>query len=132
MSIIPSIYLWGLGSALFALAGMLVAHRLVKPIDLAQHQPSLDATLNIVGTLVSILLGLLVAASLTSYQSLQSTVDSEATSVSEICRLSFGLSPEEKKLTWCRYFAWFLDLFCGYCTRSKSWINLCAESSIQG
>lgn len=91
MLVIPSIYLWSAGSAFLAFIGMLIAHRLVKPIDLNQHQPALDATLNIVGTLVSILLGLLVAASLNSYQILQTAVEAEATSVSEICRLSFGL-----------------------------------------
>jgi len=103
MFAIPSIYLWSAGSALLAFVGMLVAHRLIKPIDLAQHQPSLDATLNIVGTLVSILLGLLVAASLNSYQTLQSAVDSEATSVSDVCRLSFGLplSDQREILTTC-------------------------------
>ena len=90
MSVIPSIYLWSAGSALLAFIGMLIAHKLVKPIDLGQHQPALDATLNIVGTLVSILLGLLVAASLNSYQILQSAVEAEATSVSEVCRLSLG------------------------------------------
>jgi len=95
--LIPSIYLWSAGAALLAFLGMLIAHRLVKPIDLKEHQPALDATLNIVGTLVSILLGLLVAASLNNYQILEAAVDSEATSVAEVCRLSFGLPVAERK-----------------------------------
>jgi hypothetical protein len=91
MVAIPSIYLWTLGSALLAIVGMLVAHKFVRPINLDEHQPGLDATLNIVGTLVSILLGLLVAASLNKYQSLETDVDAEATSVASVCRLSLGL-----------------------------------------
>ncbi len=63
-----------------------------------ENQPALDATLNIVGTLVSILLGLLVAASLNNYQTLESAVDSEAISIAEVCRLSFGLPNQERKL----------------------------------
>jgi hypothetical protein len=97
MIAIPSIYLWSAGSALLALVGMLVAHKLVKPIDLDKHQAGLDATLNIVGTLVSILLGLLVAACLGNYQTLEAGVDAEAASVIEIARLSFGLPPEKQK-----------------------------------
>ena len=96
--ILPSIYLWSAGSALFAFAGMLIAHRIVKPIDLKENQAALDATLNIVGTLVSILLGLLVAASLNNYQTLETAIDSEAISVAEVCRLSFGLPKEERRI----------------------------------
>lgn len=97
MCIIPSIYLWSVGAALFAFAGMLIAHRIVKPIDLKENQPALDATLNIVGTLVSILLGLLVAASLNNYQTLESAIASEATSIAEVGRLSFGLPVQQRK-----------------------------------
>jgi hypothetical protein len=88
---VPDIYLWSVGSALFALIGLLIAQKIVHPIDIEKNQASLDATLNIVGTLVSILLGLLVAASLNNYQTLESDVDAEATSVSSVCRLSLGL-----------------------------------------
>lgn len=90
----PSIYVWSAGAALIAVIGMLIAHRIVKPVNLQENQPALDATLNIVGTLVSILLGLLVAASLSNYQNLETAVDSEAMSISEVCRLAFGL-PEK-------------------------------------
>ncbi len=100
---IPSIYLWSAGSAFFALLGLLLAHKFVKPVDHSEHQPVLDATLNIVGTLVSILLGLLVAASLSNYQTLEANADAEASSVSEICRLAYGLpsEPRKKLLTLC-------------------------------
>jgi hypothetical protein len=89
--------MWSAGSALAALGGMLIAHRLIKPIDLEKHQPFLDATLNIVGTLVSILLGLLVAASLSNYQTLEGDVEAEATSVAEVGRLSFGLPADKQR-----------------------------------
>ena len=100
---IPSIYLWSAGSALFAFIGMLIAHQFVKPINLTENQAALDATLNIVGTLVSILLGLLVASSLNNYQALEAAVDAEATSVAEVCRLSFGLPTDQRReiLTTC-------------------------------
>lgn len=97
MWVISSIYLWAIGSALLACVAMLIAHKLVKPIDLTENQATLDATLNIVGTLVSILLGLLVAASLNNYQTLQTAVDAEAASVIEIVRLAFGLPTAQKK-----------------------------------
>jgi len=94
---IPSIYLWSVGSALFALSGLLIGHKLVKPIDVKEHQASLDATLNIVGTLVSILLGLLVAGSLSSYQSLEADAEAEAGGIAGICRLSFGLPADKQR-----------------------------------
>ena len=46
---------------------------------------------NIVGTLVSILLGLLVASALDTYQNLEQTIDTESNAVAEIFRLSRGL-----------------------------------------
>lgn len=99
MFCIPAIYLYSLGAALFAIVGMLIAHYIVKPIDLSKNQACLDATLNIVGTLVSILLGLLVAASLSNYQTLAADVDSEATGVADICRLSLALPlPKQKEI----------------------------------
>lgn len=63
---------------------------------MAQHQPFLDATLTIVGTLVSILLGLLVANSVDYYESMQSTADNEAASVADVVRLACGLSKSDK------------------------------------
>ncbi len=97
MDQIPSIFLFSAGAAIIAVAGFSVVHRVVKPIDLEEHKGFLDAMLSIVGTLVSILLGLLVAAALTGYQSVEQSVDSEAASVSEIYRLSLGLPQESKR-----------------------------------
>jgi hypothetical protein len=93
----PSIFLFSGGAAIVAVLGFLIVHRLVKPIDLDEHQRFLDAMLNIVGTLVSILLGLLVAAALDHYQSLDESIDSEAANVFEIVRLTTGLPAETQK-----------------------------------
>jgi len=95
MNTIPTIFLLCLGAAAVAAVGFLIVHRLVK-IDLDQHQNFLDAMLSIVGTLVSILLGLLVAAALDHYHTLEQNVDNEASNVSEIFRLTFGLPLESR------------------------------------
>ncbi len=95
MGQIPSMFFLIAGSAIVSLVGFLVVHRLVKPIDLNEHQGFLDAMLNIVGTLVSILLGLLVAAALDHYRVLEDSVDQEAASVVQIYRISAGLPLDE-------------------------------------
>jgi hypothetical protein len=91
---IPSIFVYSALAALVAVVGFMIVHRITKPIDLDEHQGFLDAMLNIVGTLVSILLGLLVAAALDHYQSLELSVDREATCVSQVFRLAAGLPDE--------------------------------------
>lgn len=96
---IPSIVIVSVGSALLAVAGFSLTRKLVKPIDLDEHQTFLDAMLSIVGTLVSILLGLLVAASMDRYQELVHQVDAEAAGVSDIFKLSHGLPvPMQREL----------------------------------
>lgn len=74
-----------------AMCGFLVVHRITKPLNLDEHQNFIDAMLNIVGTLVSIVLGLLVAAALDHYQVTEASVDAEASSAAEVYRLSCGL-----------------------------------------
>lgn len=91
---IPSFVILTAGAALVGLIGFLIVHRVIKPINLEEHQSFLDAMLNIVGTLVSILLGLLVAAALDHYQNLEHTIDNEAANVIQLCRLSSGLPKE--------------------------------------
>lgn len=73
------------------------ARRLHKPIDLGTEQGFLDAMLTIVGTLVSIVLGLLVAASLDRYQRFTDAVDSESRAVSDVFRLSRAMPKVEKE-----------------------------------
>lgn len=90
MTTIPTIVILCAIAAAVAAFGYMTMHRVVK-IDLDRHQNFLDAMLSIVGTLVSILLGLLVAAALDHYHSLEQNVDSEATNISQIFRLTFGV-----------------------------------------
>src|ERR1043166_4742180 len=89
---IPSIFVLTALAALIAVVGFFIVNRVIKPIDLEEHQGFLDAMLNIVGTLVSILLGLLVAAALAQYQALEQSVDLEAANVAQIFRLTAGLT----------------------------------------
>ncbi len=83
------------GSVAVVLLCFLAARRLHKPIDLGTDQSFLDAMLTIVGTLVSILLGLLVAASLDRYQRLEDSTDSEARAVSDIFRLARSMPKDQ-------------------------------------
>lgn len=94
MAIFPSIYILSAAAVIVALAGFILVRKISKPIDLDEHQGFLDAMLNIVGTLVSILLGLLVAAALDHYQNLEESIDNEAANAAQLFRLSSGL-PEE-------------------------------------
>ncbi|MBX9692488.1 MAG: DUF4239 domain-containing protein [Cyanobacteria bacterium] len=82
---------WCLCSIVLALIGFFITRKLIVLKDMEIHQPFLDATLTIVGTLVSILLGLLVANSIDYYESIQDTADNEAAAVADIVRLARGL-----------------------------------------
>lgn len=64
MSGLPIVLVVCLGSAILAMASFTLTRKLLKPIDISEHQTFLDAMFNIVGTLVSLILGLLVAAAL--------------------------------------------------------------------
>jgi hypothetical protein len=97
MDFIPSIVILSGGAALVAIVGFTVVNRFMKPIDVDQHQGFLDAMLSIVGTLVSILLGLIVAASLDHYQAIEQSVDTEAAAISQVIRLSTGLPKPVRK-----------------------------------
>ncbi|MBI1270782.1 DUF4239 domain-containing protein [bacterium] len=88
---IPSIFSLSAVAALLAAVGFFVVQRVVKPVDMETHQGFLDAMLSIVGTLVSILLGLLVAAALEDYEALEISVDKEAAGVAHVFRITAGL-----------------------------------------
>ncbi|MCB9471050.1 MAG: DUF4239 domain-containing protein [Candidatus Obscuribacterales bacterium] len=93
---IPSIFSLSAVAAILAAVGFFVVQRFVKPIDMETHQGFLDAMLSIVGTLVSILLGLLVAAALEDYEALEVSVDKEAASVAHVFRITAGLPAETR------------------------------------
>jgi hypothetical protein len=91
MSGLPIVLVVCLGSAILAMAGFTLTRKLLKGVDVSEHQTFLDAMFNIVGTLVSLILGLLVASALDQYQNLERAVDNEAAAVSEVYRFSRGL-----------------------------------------
>ena len=65
--------------------------------NISEDQNFLDAMLSIVGTLVSIVIGLLVAFALDHYQSIEQSVDTEAANVSQIYRVTAGLPVEARR-----------------------------------
>lgn len=91
MSGLPLVFSVCMGSALLAVAGFLATRKLLNNVDISEHQNFLDAMFSIVGTLVSLLLGLLVAAALDHYQNLEQVVDTEAAGVAKIFRCARGL-----------------------------------------
>ena len=97
MAGLPMVIILCLGSAILAVTGFAITRKLLKPIDISEHQTFLDAMFNIVGTLVSLILGLLVAAALEQYQNLERSIDTEASSVAEVYRLSRGL-PDQPRI----------------------------------
>lgn len=97
MHAIPPIFFISATAVMVTVVAFIFVHRITKKIDLEQHQSFLDAILSIVGTLVSILLGMLVAAALDHYRSMEQVVDTEATSVTQIVRLTCGLPAETQK-----------------------------------
>lgn len=115
MFTVSTIVLWGAGSAVIALLGLFAAKKFLKPIDLRENGELLLAMVTIIGTLVSILLGLLTSSSVDDYHLLESSANFEATSISEIFSYARGL-PEKQKTT-------LQNLCISYCTEvaSKEW-----------
>ncbi len=91
MSLSPLIY-WAVAFVIISLAGLYVSTKTIK-INLDKNGELIVAMLTILGTLVSILLGLLVSSADEQYRSLEQSVNSEATSVNEVFRLARGLPP---------------------------------------
>jgi hypothetical protein len=73
-----------------SLAGLFFSSKAIK-IDLDENGELVVAMLTILGTLVSVLLGLLVSSADEQYRSLEDCVNSEATSVNQVFRLARGL-----------------------------------------
>jgi hypothetical protein len=89
MSLSPLVF-WAAGFLIISLGGLYVTTKTIK-IDLDKNGDLIVAMLTILGTLVSVLLGLLVSSADEQYRSLEASVNSEATSVNEVFRLSRGL-----------------------------------------
>jgi Protein of unknown function (DUF4239) len=91
MSLSPLVY-WAAAFLIISLLGLFISRKTVK-IDLEKNGDLIIAMLTILGTLVSVLLGLLVSSADDQYRSLEASVNSEATSLNEVFRLSRGLPP---------------------------------------
>jgi hypothetical protein len=96
MASIPSLFIFSILAGAITFAAFFVIRRALKKVDIDEHEKFLDAMLTIVGTLVSILLGLLVASALERYQNLEQTVDDEASNIAHVFRLSAGLPANAK------------------------------------
>lgn len=90
MTISPLVY-WAAGFLVVSLAGLYITSKTIK-IDLDKNGELVVAMLTILGTLVSVLLGLLVSSADDQYRSLEESVNSEATKVNQVFRLARGLS----------------------------------------
>ncbi len=89
MTISPLFY-WAAGFLVISLAGLFVSAKTIK-IDLDKNGELVVAMLTILGTLVSVLLGLLVSSADDQYRTLEESVNTEATYVNQVFRLSRGL-----------------------------------------
>src|SRR5277367_4884341 len=89
MSLSPLI-VWAVCFLIISLVGLYISAKTIK-IDHDKTGEFIVAMLTILGTLVSILLGLLVSSADDQYRSLESSVDAEASGVTEVFRLARGL-----------------------------------------
>ena len=96
MNSIPQLVICSVGAALLTIFCFAFFRKLPRPFNHDDDQKFLDAMLSIVGTLISIVIGLLVAFALDHYQSIEQTVDQEAANVSQIFRVSIGVDPKTR------------------------------------
>lgn len=80
-----------------AVVGQVFTHRIVQRDNLEPSQGMVEAMLGVVGTLFSLLLGLLVANAIENYHEINVQVSTEANSLANIYRLSEGLAPADMK-----------------------------------
>jgi hypothetical protein len=78
-----------------AIAGQLLTHKMVTTDKLELSQGMIEAMVGVVGTLFSLLLGLLVANAIENYHEISVQVSAEANSLANIYRLSEGLPSEQ-------------------------------------
>jgi hypothetical protein len=96
MNSIPQLAVFSVGAALLTIFCFAFFRKLPRPLNHDDDQKFLDAMLSIVGTLISIVIGLLVAFALDHYQSIEQTTDQEAANVSQIYRVSLGLDAQTR------------------------------------
>jgi hypothetical protein len=76
-------------------SGQMVVQRLVKH-DFEPHQGVVEAMLGVVGTLFSVLLGLLVANAIDNYHDVKMLVSSESNGLGDVFRLARGLDETDR------------------------------------
>lgn len=86
----PTLVVLSLVATVISLAGLFIVKRITNPQHLRKHHALIDSILGVVGTLFSILLGLLVAGAMDRYQIITTEVSSEARSLAEIYVLADG------------------------------------------
>jgi len=79
-----------------AIAGQLLTHKVVTTDKLELSQGMIEAMVGVVGTLFSLLLGLLVANAIENYHEINVQVSAEANSLANIYRLSEGLPSDQR------------------------------------
>ncbi|MBY0356584.1 MAG: DUF4239 domain-containing protein [Candidatus Obscuribacterales bacterium] len=92
----PTLWILSGVATAVALVGLFIIKKTTNPTYLRKHHGVIDSILGVVGTLVSVLLGLLVAGALGRYEQINSEVSSESRSLSQIYFLACGL-PEKQK-----------------------------------
>ncbi|MBX9724925.1 MAG: hypothetical protein K2X81_26200, partial [Candidatus Obscuribacterales bacterium] len=78
-----------------AIAGQLLTHKMVTTDKLELSQGMIEAMVGVVGTLFSLLLGLLVANAIENYHEISVQVSGEANALANIYRLSEGLPSDQ-------------------------------------
>src|SRR5262245_17026661 len=96
MSGLAEIFMYVGGSIAFALAALYITKKFAKPIDVKSAADFLLASVTIIGTLVSVVLGLLVSTSVDRYREMESCVDCEATTIAAIYRNARALPHDPK------------------------------------
>ena len=91
MSLSPLVY-WAAAFLVVSLVGLFISSKILK-VDLERNGELIIAMLTILGTLVAVLLGLLVSSADEQYRSMEECVNSEAMNITEVFRLTRGLSP---------------------------------------
>ncbi len=84
------------GGVSLSVIGTLLVRRRFKRIDLSQHHDFVNSMLGVVATLFAILLGFLVAQSLTNYEDIRGKVGDEANRLGDIYRFAVGLPDHDR------------------------------------
>lgn len=84
------------GVLMLTVAGQFLFKRIIKGDLISLHPGLIEATLGVVGTMFSVLLGLLVAGAIDSYRDIRSQVNMEANGLADVFRLSRGLSDVDR------------------------------------